>query len=93
MAGTAPIRILELANRAWELCEKQEMPEKRRLLDFVCSNSVWRDGALIPNYRKPFDLIVEMQQQSKELPLLDPGHGGVNEKWLPGLDSNQEPPG
>ena len=31
--------------------------EKRRLLDFVFSNSTWKHGKLIPNYRKPFDIL------------------------------------
>lgn len=51
------IRLLELAQRAAILYEKQDMLEKRRLLNFVCSNSIWKDGKLIPNYRKPFDLL------------------------------------
>lgn len=90
------IRILELANRAWELYEKQEMHEKRRLLDFVCSNSTWADGKLLPNYRKPFDLIVEarkMQDEIEEQTGAEFDKTAQNEIWLPGLDSNQEPPG
>ena len=42
------IRILELSDRAWELYERQEMLEKRRLLDFVFSNSSWANGKLTP---------------------------------------------
>ncbi|MCE5200457.1 MAG: zinc ribbon domain-containing protein [Armatimonadota bacterium] len=60
------IRILELSNRAWELYEKQEMLEKRRLLDFVFSNSTWANGKLTPKYRKPFDLIVEAKKMQDE---------------------------
>ena len=33
------------------------MREKRRLLDFVFSKSIWKDGCLIPTYRKPFDMM------------------------------------
>lgn len=36
------------------------MSEKRRLLDFVCSNSTYVDGQLIVEYRKSFDLIADM---------------------------------
>ena len=50
------VRLLELAQRVVILYEKQNMMEKRKLLDFVLSNSTWKDGQLIPNYRKPFDL-------------------------------------
>jgi hypothetical protein len=31
--------------------------EKRKLLDFVLSNSRWKDGELAVEYRKPFDLL------------------------------------
>jgi len=47
----------ELAQKAVVLYEKQDRREKRRLLDVVCSNSQWRDGRLLPTYRKPFDLL------------------------------------
>jgi hypothetical protein len=60
------IKILELSNRAWELYEKQEMTEKRRLLNFVFSNSTWACGKLTPKYKKPFDLISEMVEFQKE---------------------------
>jgi site-specific DNA recombinase len=46
-------RILEQAQHAVILYEKQEMVEKRRLLNFVSSNSSWKDGRLTPVYRKP----------------------------------------
>jgi hypothetical protein len=42
------VRLLELTQKAVILYEKQEMQEKRKLLDFVCSNSTWKDGKLIP---------------------------------------------
>ena len=51
------VAILELANRAAELFEKQSASEKRRLLDFVLSNSSWGDGELTVEFRQPFDLI------------------------------------
>lgn len=80
------IRMLELLNRAWELYEQQEMAEKRRLLDFVCSNSSWRDGKLTPKYRKPFDLIVEASQMHNERATITGekfGEEAQNEIWLP----------
>jgi hypothetical protein len=33
--------------------EKREMSEKRKLLAFLRSNSIWKDGRLIPKYRQP----------------------------------------
>lgn len=38
---------------------KQEPREKRRLLDFVLSNSTWKGGELTPVYRQPFDMIAD----------------------------------
>jgi hypothetical protein len=37
--------------------EKQLASEKRRLLDFVLSNSTWGNGELTVKFRQPFDLI------------------------------------
>jgi len=42
------VRLLELAQKAVSLYEKQEMKEKR-ILDFLFSNCLWKDGDLIPN--------------------------------------------
>ena len=50
------VTILELADRAAELFEKQVASEKRRLLDFVVSNCRWADGELMVKFRQPFDL-------------------------------------
>jgi hypothetical protein len=36
------------------LHEKQEADEKRKLLNFVCSNSIRREGRLTVNFRQPF---------------------------------------
>jgi site-specific DNA recombinase len=44
----AGIRLLELTRNMHRLFEKQQAAEKRRLLDFVASNSVWRQGKIFP---------------------------------------------
>jgi hypothetical protein len=54
------------------------------------------DGKLLPNYRKPFDLIseaVQMQEAEEAKTGAKFDKTAQNEIWLPGLDSNQEPPG
>lgn len=51
------IALLELANQAGELFERQPAGEKRRLLEFLLSNSCWADGELTPQFRQPFDLL------------------------------------
>lgn len=53
------IRLLELAGKAHELFAKQVPEEKRRLLDFLISNCTWKEGALTPTFRQPFDLLVD----------------------------------
>ncbi len=53
------VRILELAKNARRLFERQEPREKRRLLDFLLSNSTWKDGELNVTLQQPFDMIAE----------------------------------
>ncbi len=80
--------LLELAQKAVVLYEKQEMREKRRLLDFVFSNSVWKNGALIPTYRKPFDMlaVTNTTYQKKKAGLSK--RADLRPIWLPRQDSN-----
>ena len=56
------VEILELAHRAVELYDRQEMMEKRKLLKFVFSNSSYKEGVLDVQYRKPFDLLADMSE-------------------------------
>jgi len=53
------VRLIELAQNAQRLFKKQDSREKRRLLNFLVSNSSWRDGELTVTLRQPFDLIAE----------------------------------
>ena len=46
--------ILELAQAAYSLYIRQNLQEKRKLLDTVLSNCLLKDGTLYPTYRKPF---------------------------------------
>jgi hypothetical protein len=52
-----PIRILELANKAYFLYVKQSPAEKAKLLNLVLSNCTIDAASIYPTYRKPFDLI------------------------------------
>lgn len=54
------IMLMELANRAADLFEKQPASGKRRLLDFVLSNSSWANGELSVEFRQPFGMIADM---------------------------------
>ncbi len=75
------------------LYEKQEMREKRRLLDFVFSNSIWKNGCLIPAYRKPFDMMAVTNGTYQKEKAARGNSDGLFTIWLPGPDSNQRPIG
>jgi site-specific DNA recombinase len=60
------LKILELAQRASFLYEQQDVFEKRRLLEFVVSNSIYKDGRLTVQYRKPFNLMADANIKYKE---------------------------
>ena len=49
-------RILELAEKAVFLYEKQDPAEQRRLLETVLSNCTFDRGSVCPTYTSPFDL-------------------------------------
>lgn len=53
------VKLLELAQKAYVLYQRQAVSEKRKLLNFVFSNSTFKDGRVQPNFRKPFDSLME----------------------------------
>ena len=82
------ISLLGLAQRAGVLFEKQPAAEKRRLLDFVVSNSTWKDGELAAEYRQPFDLLADAVRLQHAAQVAGAASIAKNENWLPGMDSN-----
>src|SRR6266478_9893855 len=54
------VTILEMARNAQRLFDSEEPMQKRRLLNFVVSNSTWGNGELNANLREPFGFIAEM---------------------------------
>ena len=56
---TEGAQLLDLARNAQRMFGKQQPHEKRRLLNFVLSNSTWKNGELTSTFRQPFDLIAE----------------------------------
>ena len=54
------IALMEPAQRAADLFAEQTAIEKRRLLEFVLSNSFWAHGTLTPEFRQPFDMLADM---------------------------------
>jgi hypothetical protein len=69
---------------ARRLFEKQESREKRRLLNFVVSNSTWKGKKLEVSLQQPFDLLLETAARAEEA---GPAQGPIaakSEIWLPG---------
>ena len=87
------LQLLELAQNAQRLFEKQEPREKRRLLNFVVSNSTWRGGELAVTFRQPFDLLAETALAHARKKAAGGVANGFSQIWLPGPDSNQRPSG
>jgi site-specific DNA recombinase len=85
------IRLLELAQRAHSLFQKQEPLEKRRLLKFLLSNCSWKGGDLIPVFRQPFDMLVNTNSAHRQRQQSIPPPNVDFENWLPGQDSNLQP--
>lgn len=52
------IQLIDLTQTAERLYNQQSMTEKRKLINFVFSKSIWKDGTLYPSFRKPFDIIL-----------------------------------
>ena len=47
----------QYTRRARELFARQVPREKRRLLNFLLSNSTWQNGKLATTFKQPFDLL------------------------------------
>lgn len=62
---------------------------KRRLLEFVLSNSIWASGELTPEFRQPFDMLADVATvgaQKMAAGLLTSSH---HQEELPEADSTQ----
>ena len=86
-------RLVDLAHNAQRLFAKQEAREKRRLLNFVLSNSVWKHGDLAVTFRQPFDLLAKTTAIAAQEKINRGELSASRLVWLPGPDSNQRPSG
>lgn len=82
------VALLELANRAADLFERQPAGEKRRLLDFVLSNAEWANGELKPVFRQPFDMIAVAATDSAKIKAAGAPSDGLHQLMYPRQDSN-----
>ena len=60
------VRILELAQKAGDLFDKQVPSEKRRLLNCVLAASSWKNGELAAEFRQPFDMLIDAKAKVEE---------------------------
>jgi site-specific DNA recombinase len=77
-------QLLELAQGAAGLFQKQNAHEKRRLLNFVLSNCTWKGGELQTTFRQPFDLLA----QTTAIIGSSAGRKGLNSAAHPGWLGN-----
>ena len=61
---------------------------KRRLLDFVLSNSTWANGKLTPVFRQPFDMIALEATACAEEKAAGVDSDDLLQNRLPDEDSN-----
>ena len=85
------IALLELAGMALELWESQDAPERRRLLDFLCLNTEFRDGGLSVKWKKPFDALAESIDAAKTKGAAIDESSDAHQVWLPLPDLNRGP--
>jgi hypothetical protein len=71
-----------LARRAHELYQRQTPRQKRQLLNFVLSNSTWKEGELTAEFRQPFDIIALAAAENNDGSTNMATGSGQNEKWL-----------
>jgi hypothetical protein len=81
------VRLLELAKKAYFLFKKQNPSEKRRLLDFVCSNSTWKHGTLTATFRQSFDLLTVTNTAWQNEKAAGASSSDLRPIWLPTLDT------
>jgi len=87
------VQLLELARNARRLFEKQEVREKRRLLDFLVSNCSWKAGQLTAEFRQPFDSLANTAMAAAVATAEDRSEAAKSEIWLLRRDSNLQPSG
>ncbi len=57
--------LLELAQHAVDMYVTHSMDEKRKLVGFVCWNSMIYSGVILPNYRQPFDILADTNRKQQ----------------------------
>ncbi len=59
-------RIIELSQKAASLYSDEVLPEKRKLLINVYSNSTLAGGMIAPKFKQPFDMIANTNDEYQQ---------------------------
>lgn len=76
------VQLLELSQAAPKLFEKNSPHEKRRLLNFLLSNSIWKDRKLTASFQQPFDLIAKTATIAAATPPAECSKTSEHPVWL-----------
>jgi DNA invertase Pin-like site-specific DNA recombinase len=85
------IRLFELVQESVNIYKNQKPEVKRKILQIVCSNLEWRDGMLITEYRKPFDIIADLGVSEKRKKAASSNGNSLLSGWYPGRESKMSP--
>jgi hypothetical protein len=85
------VRLLELAHSAQRLFAKQEPSEQRRMLNFVLSNSIWKNDELFVTFHQPFDLVAKTAMSGPSDGAAGGGNPPSRPDWWAVTDSNRRP--
>lgn len=76
------IELLGLATNAHALFATQPANEKRKLLNFLLSNSSWKAGTLAVDFKEPFDILAETVAAAARVEAADGAETSKTEIWL-----------
>jgi hypothetical protein len=71
-------QLLQIAQRVGILYESATCEEKQKILKMVISKSIWKDGKLLVEYRKPFCYLVDLEKPDPD----DDGNAGGGDGFV-----------
>jgi site-specific DNA recombinase len=78
------LRILELAQEAYSLYVRQDSFEQRKLLDMILSNCQLKDGKIVADFCKFFQILADGVAEEEQLAAENIPFEARNKNWLPG---------
>lgn len=78
------VRILELANRAYDLYIDREHDEQRKLVDLIASNCTLKDGVAHVELKEVFAILADGVAKEEEMKAAGATKEQIEKEWLPG---------